>query len=356
MHEPNRGSLSEGCDPEAAPPGTSEKSRFQKNEDHSPLSSLSIVIPLFNEEGNVRPLYENLTSVLDRVGLESEIILVNDGSTDGTQAILQTLATRDPRVIVIQFRKNFGQTAALSAGIDQARGDVIISMDGDCQNDPADIPRLLEELSRGFDVVSGWRKERHDPTLTKRWPSKAANFIISWISGIKLHDYGCTLKAYKREIIENVKLYGETHRFVPIYVVWQGGKVAEIPVTHHPRIRGKTNYGLGRTFKVILDLLLIKFLEGYQTKPIYIFGGFGILSFLMAFLAGLVAVYYKVSGQKTFIETPLPLLTALLILVGFLSIFIGLLAELIIRTYFEVQNKPTYMIREIIHHDGSGPP
>jgi glycosyltransferase involved in cell wall biosynthesis len=247
---------------------------------------------------------------------------------------------------VIRFRRNFGQTAALSAGIDHARGDIIVPMDGDLQNDPKDIPRLLAKLDEGYDVVSGWRVRRQD-SLRRRLPSQLANRLISWLSGVRLHDYGCSLKAYRRDVLEDVRLYGEMHRFVPIYASWQGARVAELPVDHHPRTRGKSNYGIERTIKVVLDLIVVKFLSSYATKPIYVFGGFGVASFALSFLAFALMVYFKVTGQKDFVQTPLPIVVAIFMLVGCLAVLLGLVAELSIRTYYESQGKRTYAIRSI---------
>ncbi|MFC1888821.1 glycosyltransferase family 2 protein [Thermodesulfobacteriota bacterium] len=312
---------------------------------------ISVIIPLFNESQNVRPLYAKLADVLERSGLSYEIIFVDDGSTDGTGPITEEIHRADPKVVVIQFHRNFGQTAALSAGFDAARGRIIVPMDGDMQNDPEDIPALLERIDEGYDVVSGWRRKRKDSLLRRRIPSILANAIISRISGVRLHDYGCTLKAYRTGVIQDIRLYGEMHRFIPIYAAWRGGRVTEMEVRHHPRVWGRSKYGLMRTFIVILDLILIKFLGSYQTKPIHVFGSFGILSLLGSVGAGTLAVFYKLSGQKDFVETPLPLLTVLMFLVGFLSIFMGLLAEIMMRTYYESQDKPTYLIKDVLRHE-----
>jgi len=302
---------------------------------------ISIVIPVFNEEQNVEELVQRLA---DAVTESAEFIFVDDGSTDGTYARLSALAESDPRLRVIRFRRNFGQTAALSAGIDHARGDIIVPMDGDLQNDPRDIPRLLEKIDEGYDVVSGWRIRRQDP-LGKRLPSLLANRLISWISGVHLHDYGCSLKAYRRSVLEDVRLYGEMHRFVPIYASWQGARVTELPVDHHPRTRGRSHYGIERTLKVLLDLVVVKFLASYSTKPIYVFGGFGLLSFFLSFVAFGLMVYFKFWGGKTFIQTPLPLVVTMFFLVGCLSVLLGLVAELGVRTYYESQGKRIYAIR-----------
>jgi len=274
------------------------------------------------------------------------MILINDGSVDGSRAILDELASRDGRVKVIHFRRNFGQTTAIMAGIDYSSGDVLIPMDGDLQNDPQDIPKLLAKLKEGFEVCSGWREDRKDHPLKRNLPSRIANWLISKISGVHLHDYGCSLKAYRREVIKGVKLYGEMHRFIPIYATWQGARVTEIPVTHHPRIHGKSKYGLERTFKVILDLIVVKFLAQYAQKPIYVFGAFGIFSLFIAFIAAASALYYKISGLKSFIETPLPLIFVMASITGIMCILMGLLAEIIMRTYYESQGKAVYLIDE----------
>ena len=302
--------------------------------------AISVVIPVYNEELNVDELHERLSAVLGR---DAEFIFVDDGSTDGSAARLAALAERDDRVRLIRFRRNFGQTAALSAGIDHARGDIIVPMDSDLQNDPADIPGLLAKLEEGYDVVSGWRVNRQDP-LGRRLPSVFANRLISWISGVRLHDYGCSLKAYRRRVLEDVRLYGEMHRFVPIYATWQGARVTEMPVRHHPRTRGRSHYGIERTLKVVLDLIVVKFLASYSTKPIYLFGGFGALSFLLSFLAFCWMLFYKLTGQKDFVQTPLPLVVVVLFLVGCLGILLGLVAELTVRTYYESQGKRTYSV------------
>jgi glycosyltransferase involved in cell wall biosynthesis len=274
------------------------------------------------------------------------MILVNDGSTDGSRTLLNELASRDKRVKVIHFRRNFGQTTAIMAGIDYSSGDVLIPMDGDLQNDPQDIPKLLAKLDEGYGVCSGWREDRKDHALKRNLPSRIANWLISTISGIHLHDYGCSLKAYRRDVIKGVKLYGEMHRFIPIYATWQGARVTEIPVVHHARIHGKTKYGLERTFKVILDLIVVKFLAQYAQKPIYVFGTFGLASLFVAFIAATASLYYKLFGGKSFIETPLPLIFVMASITGIMCILMGLLAEIIMRTYYESQGKSVYLIDE----------
>ncbi|MGH7443909.1 MAG: glycosyltransferase family 2 protein [Longimicrobiales bacterium] len=302
---------------------------------------VSVVIPLYNEELNVVELFARLAGVLRETDIE--FLFVDDGSTDATHERLAAIASRDARVRLLRFRRNFGQTAALSAGIDHARGSIIVPMDGDLQNDPADVPRLLARLDEGFDVVSGWRVHRKDP-LRRRIPSIVANRLISWISGVRLHDYGCSLKAYRRRVLEDVRLYGEMHRFVPIYARWQGARVTELAVQHHARTRGKSNYGMERTLKVVLDMIVVKFLSAYATKPIYVFGGFGFLSLFAAILVFGAMVWLKLAGIRDFVATPLPLVVVMLLLVGCLSVLLGLVAELTIRTYYESQGKRTYAL------------
>lgn len=301
----------------------------------------SVIVPVYNEELNVEELHERIDRALS--GPNVEILFVDDGSTDGTHARLEAIAGRDHRVRVVRLRRNFGQTAALSAGIDNSSGEIIVPIDGDLQNDPADIPRLLSKLDEGYDVVSGWRVKRQDP-FHRKLPSVIANRLVSWISGVRLHDYGCSLKAYRRRVLRDVRLYGEMHRFVPIYASWQGARVTEMPVTHHPRTRGKSNYGIERTLKVVLDLVVVKFLASYATKPIYVFGGFGFLSLLLSVGAFGLMTYFKMTGQKDFVETPLPLVVVMFLLVGCLSILLGLVAELTVRTYYESQGKKTYAV------------
>ena len=309
---------------------------------------VSIVIPVFNEEQNIFPLYEKLISILRQLTRNYEVIFIDDGSTDNTLKQLKLLCQKDPTIKVISFLRNYGQTSALTAGIDFSKGKIIIPMDGDLQNDPEDILLLLEKMEEGFDVVSGWRKDRKDSFLTRRFPSIIANKIVSFIGGVPLHDYGCTLKAYKRDVLRHIRLYGEMHRFIPIYAHWIGGRVSEIAVRHHPRSYGVSKYGIIRVFKVILDLLVVKFLLSYSQKPIYVFGGIGLLMILGAFLSGAYAVYLKFFKATSFILTPLPLLCVLLFMLGVISILMGFLAEILTRTYYESQKKPTYQVREAL--------
>lgn len=307
---------------------------------------ISVIVPIYNEEACLANLYEQVSDVLRELGQPWELILVNDGSTDRSQERLDELSTRDPAVKVIRLRRNFGQTAAMMAGVDYAVGDVIIPMDGDLQNDPRDIPRLLDKLEEGFDVVSGWRKDRKDSPIKRNLLSRLANRIISYISGVSLHDYGCSLKAYRKDVIKSVRLYGEMHRFIPIYASWFGARITEIPVTHHPRRNGQSKYGMERTLKVIFDLMVVKFLSKYSQKPMYIFGLVGLVSLFISLLSGVWALYLKLAEQVSFISTPLPMLVVMTGITGFMCILMGLLAELIIRTYYESQGKPVYLVSE----------
>jgi len=310
---------------------------------------LSIVIPVYNEQDNVIPLHERLSAAMRRIGSDYEVIVVNDGSTDLTEARLKDVAAADPKFKVVNFRRNFGQTAAVMAGIDYASGSIIIGLDGDLQNDPEDIPRLLDKLAEGYDVVSGWRQHRKGGLLTRKLPSLIANWLISRMSGVHLHDYGCTLKAYKKDAVKDVKLYGEMHRFIPIYASWQGARVTEIPVNDFPRSHGSSKYGLERVVKVLLDLMVVKFLASYANKPIYVFGGFGLASIGLSFVAGLFALYLKFFEHTSFISTPLPLLVALSFITGVMSILMGLIAEIIMRTYYESQGKQVYLVRDTVN-------
>ncbi len=312
---------------------------------------VSVVIPLLNEQDNIKVLYAQLNQALNGVH-NYELIFVDDGSTDNSFQILTELHKADSKVRVIRFRKNFGQTAALSAGFAHSRGGIVIEIDCDLQNDPADIPQMIEQLHKGYDVVSGWRKKRHDNAVTRRIPSMAANWLIARITGVKLHDFGCTLKAYRREVLVETRLYGEMHRFIPVLASWSGAQICEMVVNHRPRTAGVAKYGLGRTWKVMLDLITVKFLGSFSTKPIYIFGGLGFICMVGAILAGAVTLYQKfISAQQLPMNrNPLLILTALLIMSTVQFILMGLLAELQVRTYHESQNRPTYVIREILEN------
>jgi glycosyltransferase involved in cell wall biosynthesis len=311
--------------------------------------ALSVVIPLYNEQENVEPLCKALLDALHNQPRSFEIILVNDGSSDGTERKLEQASATDSRIRVVNFRSNKGQTAAMMAGIDYAVGTVIVPMDGDLQNDPKDIVRLLEKLDEGYDLVSGWRRDRQDNFMIRTLPSKIANLIISRVSGVPLHDYGCSLKAYRREMLQGFRLYGEMHRFIPIYAAAQGARVAELPVAHHPRKFGQSKYGLNRTIKVLLDLLVVKFLTKYRTKPIYLFGQAGVGLLALAFLAGLWALYLKFFEGTSFVQTPLPLLVSLCVIAGLMCLLMGLLAELIMRVYYESQSKTDYRVKSILN-------
>jgi len=305
---------------------------------------ISLIIPLLNEEETIDELYGRMVPACREAADEHELIFVNDGSTDNSAAVLDRLAGQDERVKVIHFKRNYGQTAALMAGIDAAEGDVLIPLDADLQNDPGDIPKLMDRINEGYDVCSGWRRDRKD-SLLRTLPSRVANALISLVSGVHLHDFGCTLKAYRRDVIKGVRLYGEMHRFIPIYSKWQGAKITELVVHHHPRTHGTSKYGLFRTFNVILDLMVLMFLTRYAHKPIYVFGGCGLTSFLLGLGCFALMIYFKYWGGKSFIATPLPVLVALLFIVGFQVILMGFIAELLMRTYHESQNKSVYLVK-----------
>jgi len=310
---------------------------------------VSIVVPLLNEEENLQGLYDEIVKAIPQE-ISYEILFIDDGSTDSSLSILRGIGERDSRVKTIVFRKNFGQTAAMSAGFEHASGEIVVPLDADRQNDPADIPMMLKELEKGYDIISGWRKVRHDKALTRRLPSKIANWLIAKITGVSLHDFGCTLKVYRREVLEVTKLYGEMHRFIPALASWSGAKVGEVVVNHRPRTAGEAKYGLGRIFKVVLDLITVKFLGSYSTKPIYVFGGVGILCGIGSILSGLAVLYQKFISTPglSMNRNPLLVLTALLIMTSFQFILMGLLAEMLVRTYHESQNRPTYVVKEII--------
>ena len=313
---------------------------------------LSIVVPVLNEADNLRPLYEEIRhAVGDRYGYE--ILFIDDGSSDSSFAILSEILQNDPRVRIIRFRRNFGQTAALSAGFEHARGNIIIPLDADGQNDPADIPKLIGKLEEGYDIVSGWRRKRHDNVLTRKLPSWAANWLIARITGVKLHDFGCTLKAYRATSLKEIRLYGEMHRFIPALASWSGEKIGELVVNHRPRSHGTAKYGLGRTFKVIMDLITIRFLMSFSTKPIYVFGGLGVLSILGASLSGAAVLYQKFisASHLSMNKNPLLVLTAMLITASIQFILMGLLAEILVRTYHESQDRPIYVIEKIFESD-----
>ncbi len=306
---------------------------------------ISVTIPVFNEEESLPRLRERLVESLAALPEQWEVIFVNDGSTDGSASLLDEIAASNPAFKVVHFRRNFGQTAAMQAGFDFASGEIIVPMDADLQNDPDDIPMMLAKVRDGLDVCSGWRQDRKDAAIRRNFVSRLANRLISAVSGVRLHDYGCTLKAYRREVISGVKLYGEMHRFVPIYASWMGARVGEIPVRHHPRKFGKSKYGLERIFKVLMDLLVVKFLSRYTQKPMYVFGGAGLGSFALAILSGIFALYLKLFKGISFILTPLPLLVVFATLTGLLCFLMGLLAEMLTRIYHESRDRSTYLVK-----------
>lgn len=312
--------------------------------------SVSVIIPVYNEADSLPTLHQSLRNALDNYSKPWEVVYVDDGSKDESVDILATLARDDPaHTCVVELRRNFGQTAAIEAGIDYAMGDIIVLMDADLQNDPDDIPMMLDYVDKGYDVVSGWRKKRQDTFITRTLPSRIANGLISWVTGVHLHDYGCTLKAYRREVITGFRLYGEMHRFIPAYAGWVGAKIIEVPVKHHPRKFGTTKYGLERTFKVILDLFTVKFLSSYANKPIYLFGGAGFIFFIISFFILAYLVIRRLAFDEHLIRSPLLLMTVMLFILGFQSILMGLIAELLVRTYHESQAKPTYTVRRVLN-------
>jgi glycosyltransferase involved in cell wall biosynthesis len=313
------------------------------------MEKISIIVPVFNELENLPPLHQAIHKAMDPVQLPWQVIYVDDGSSDGSAQKLDELVMADPEHVgVVELRRNFGQTAAIAAGIDNADGDVIVLMDADLQNDPADIPMMIGKIQEGFDVVSGWRVNRQDKFLSRRVPSQIANSLISYVTGVHLHDYGCTLKAYRREVITGFRLYGEMHRFIPAYASLVGARIVEVPVNHHARIFGKTKYGLGRTMKVVLDLFTVKFMLSFAHKPIYLFGGTG--AFLIALSLAVLSflIFNRIVFDEHMIRSPLLLMSMMLFIMGFQSILMGLIAELLARTYHESQHKPTYTIRRVI--------
>ena len=305
---------------------------------------ISVVIPLRNEESNVPILVGKLTEALGLLGSDYEVLFINDGSIDSTAARLHEACAADPRLKAIHFRRNYGQTAAMQAGFTHARGEIIVAMDGDLQNDPADIGKVVAKLGEGYDLVSGWRKDRQDHPIRRNFLSRVANGLISNASGVHLHDYGCSLKAYRREVLEGIALYGEMHRFIPVYAFWNGARIAEVPVAHYARVHGVSKYGLERIFKVVLDLGVVLFLHRFAQRPMYVFGLCGFLSWMISGVAGIAAVIYKFFGHRSFIETPLPLVAVTMFFTGVICFLLGLHAELSIRTYHESQGKPTYLI------------
>ncbi len=312
---------------------------------------LSIIVPIYNEEDNIGLLFAAIEKSVQKIEMPWELILVDDGSKDNSLDKIRELVKKNPdKVEAVVLRRNFGQTAAIAAGIDQAKGDVIVLLDADLQNDPADIPLMISKINEGYDVVSGWRYERKDNFLTRTLPSRLANGLISWVTGVHLHDYGCTLKAYRREVITGFRLYGEMHRFIPVYAWSVGAKITEVKVHHHARQYGKAKYGLERTFKVVLDLFTVKFLTSYASKPIYVFGGVGmgliIVSFFSLLFLGIRR--FAMASKPSPFASPLFTIAIMLAIMGFQSILMGLIAELLARTYHESQKKTVYTIREIL--------
>ncbi|MDD5200031.1 MAG: glycosyltransferase family 2 protein [Terrimicrobiaceae bacterium] len=307
---------------------------------------LSVIIPVYNERETIRPLFEKTAEVLGKIGHPWEVLFINDGSVDGSEEELNAVASENETVKVLHFRRNYGQTAAMMAGFDHARGEVIIPMDGDYQNDPEDIPRMLAKLDEGYDVVSGWRRDRQDNAIKRNLPSIMANKLIAFVSGVRLQDFGCSLKAYRREVIEGVRLYGEMHRFLPVYTSWHGAKITEVVVGHFARRAGKSKYGLERILKVLLDLMVVKFLDRHAQKPMYVFGICGFLMMAIAGLFALWAVWLNLVEGKPFITTPLPVLTVSTFMTGVICVLMGLLAEMITRTFYESQGKRIYLVRE----------
>ncbi|MEI6278468.1 MAG: glycosyltransferase family 2 protein [Verrucomicrobiae bacterium] len=304
---------------------------------------ISLTIPVYNEQDALRPLFEKVRVVMERRGGPWEIIFINDGSSDGSAEILDQLAADHPEAKVVHFRRNFGQTAAMMAGFDYASGHTIIPMDGDGQNDPEDIPRMLAKLDEGFEVCSGWRKDRQDNALQRNLPSIMANKLISAVSGVDLHDFGCSLKAYRAEVIKGVRLYGEMHRFLPIYAKWHGARITEIAVSHHARVSGKSKYGLERVMKVLMDLMTVKFLDKYMMKPMYLFGFWGLVFFAASVVFAGWTFYMRTLGYY-FTATPLPMMTVFSFMTGMICVLMGLLAEMITRTFHESQGKSIYMV------------
>ncbi len=310
---------------------------------------ISIVLPVYNEEENIAMQYQHIVESLKPFGLHFEIIFVDDGSRDRSVEILSEIAKKDKRVKLVVFRRNFGQTAAMAAGIDYSSGDIIVFMDSDLQNDAQDIPTLVEKIHEGYDVVSGWRKDRKDKLVSRKIPSRIANWLIAKVSGVKLHDLGCSLKAYRGEVLRQVKLYGEMHRFIPVHASWVGANITEVPVRHHARKFGQSKYGIQRTFKVILDLITVKFLGSYSTKPIYVFGGAGMVLFVLSCVSGAAVIFMKIFQGLSMNRNPLLFLTVLLILMSVMFIMLGILAELLIRIYHESQDKTPYTVKSVIN-------
>ena len=308
---------------------------------------LSVIIPVYNEADNVKFLIKKITDCLK--DYKYEVLFINDGSTDNTEKIIEEIIKLDDRIVCINFKRNYGQTAALQAGFDYSKGKIIVALDGDLQNDPKDIPKLISKINEGFEVVSGWRKKRKDDALSRVLPSKIANYIISKITGVKLHDYGCTLKAYKKEVVKDIKLYGEMHRFIPIYAFWEGAKVSEVVVSHNPRYSGKSKYGISRVPKVMLDLMVVKFFDKLISRPIHLFGKLGFWLITLGLLFSVYAIWLKIFKDISFILTPLPLLIIFFLLSGMLCVLLGIIAEIQSRIYFQAGENKSYLVRNIIN-------
>lgn len=314
------------------------------------IRHISIVIPVFNEAGNIGQLKTELQAVMQTLApITAEVLLVDDGSTDGSRELLRQCAEEDARFKILLFKRNYGQTAAMSCGIGEATGDVIIPMDADLQNDPADIPALLAKMQEGYSCVSGWRKERQDRFWSRTLPSRLANGLITWMTGVALHDYGCSLKAYRSDVIKGVELYGEMHRFIPAYAAWSGARVTEIPVNHRPRVHGVSKYGIMRVFKVLLDLIVVKFLVRYFDRPMHFFGAIGMIGFFLGGLSLTTSVALKLLGLRSFIETPLPVIGTMFVVLGVQFVLTGLLAEVLMRTYYGATRQRPYVIHERIN-------
>jgi len=329
----------------------SEKKKVLKKSSGTKAPYLSVMLPVYNEEESLEMQYEAVLNAVKKLNRTYEIIFVDDGSTDKSAELLKSIAKKDKNVKIIFFRKNFGQTAAMAAGIDFSKGEVIVFMDSDLQNEPEDIIRLLEKIDEGYDVVSGWRNKRQDKWISRKLPSKIANWLISKVTDVPLHDLGCSLKAYRGEILRQVNLYGEMHRFIPVHASWIGAKITEIPVGHHARQFGKSKYGIKRTFKVLLDLITVKFMGSYSTKPIYVFGGTGMISFLLSVVFGIAVIVMKMVEHRNVTGNPFFMLSIMLFIIGVLFIQMGILAEIMIRTYHESEKIPPYKVRETFNID-----
>jgi glycosyltransferase involved in cell wall biosynthesis len=325
----------------------SKKSTRKKTVTKNSNLQISVILPVYNEEENINLQYEKLTQSLTEFKRSYEIIFIDDGSYDKSPQLLEEIANKDKHVKIIEFRRNFGQTAAMHAGIEYSQGEIIVFMDSDLQNDSDDIPRLVEKLEEGYDVVSGWRKKRKDKFFSRRLPSILANSMIAWITGVKLHDLGCTLKVFKAEILKKVKLYGEMHRFIPVHASWIGASITELPVQHHPRRFGKSKYGLIRTFKVLLDLITVKFLGSFSTKPIYLYGGMGIITMILAFASGLAVILMKVLNDFDITGNPFFLLFFLFVILSVILALMGIQAEILIRVYHESTQRTPYHIKSM---------